>query len=182
VRRLAGSAPPAGRGPDGKSRTAAPSRTPPGAPAPARTEAPASAAPPPAAAAPSAVSASGTGWTAFLAAAQGKVSLRMSLLESRPLEESAEHVHIGLATELAERALRSELAALGEIAARAYGGPRRIELSVVRTAGSAPPVTAATRTRELTDRARASQTVKSAVEILGGEVTDVRPRSRGGEP
>ncbi|HEY2385747.1 MAG TPA: DNA polymerase III subunit gamma/tau [Candidatus Binatia bacterium] len=189
-RRLAGGGgePPAGRGPDPRSRSAAPARTPPGAPAPARAETSASAAPPPAAAPrpatapPSAVSASGTGWTAFLAAAQSKVSLRMSLLDSRPLEESAHHVHIGLATELAERALRSELAQLTEIAAQAYGGPRRVELSVVRAAASAPPVTAAARTRELTDRARASQTVKSAVEILGGEITDVRPRSRGGEP
>jgi DNA polymerase-3 subunit gamma/tau len=183
-RRLAGGGgePPAGRGPDGRNRPTAPVRTPGGAPAPVRAEAPASAGPSPAPVASGAVSALGTGWTAFLAAAQGKVSLRMSLLDSRPLEESAEHLHIGLATELAERALRGELAALGEIAARAYGGPRRIELSVVRAAGSAPPVTAAARTRELSDRARATQTVKSAVEILGGEITDVRPRSRGGEP
>jgi hypothetical protein len=129
-----------------------------------------------------AASASGSGWTAFLAAAQAKVSLRMSLLDSRPIEESAERLHIGLATELAERALRSEMTVLTELAARAYGGPRRVELSVVRPASSAAPVTAAARTRELTDRARSSPTVKSAVEILGGEITDVRPRSRGGEP
>jgi DNA polymerase-3 subunit gamma/tau len=205
-RRLAGGGgePPAGRGPDGRSRAAAPSRASAGAGAPLRSEAPASVAsvtPASVLAGASvtegtsgtsaastsgtpavAASASGSGWTAFLAAAQAKVSLRMSLLDSRPIEESAERLHIGLATELAERALRSEMTVLTELAARAYGGPRRVELSVVRPASSAAPVTAAARTRELTDRARSSPTVKSAVEILGGEITDVRPRSRGGEP
>ena len=202
-RRLAGGGgePPVGRGPDGRSRAGVPSRAPTGAGAPLRGEAPASAA----SVTPASVvagasdaggtsatstsgtpavapSASGSGWTAFLAAAQAKVSLRMSLLDSRPIEESAERLHIGLATELAERALRSEMTVLTELAARAYGGPRRVELSVLRPASSAAPVTAAARTRELTDRARSSPTVKSAVEILGGEITDVRPRSRGGEP
>ena len=34
--------------------------------------------------------------------------------------------------------------------------------------------------RDLAARAHASPTVRAAVDILGGEVTDVRPRSRGG--
>ena len=100
------------------------------------------------------------------------------------LEESAERLHIGVANELAVETLRAEMAMLAELATAAYGGPRRIELSVARAEGAAAaaPVSAATRTRELAERARSSPTVRSAVEVLGGEITDVRPRSRGGEP
>jgi len=103
---------------------------------------------------------------------------------SRLLEESAERLHIGVANELAAETLRAEIAMLAELAAVAYGGPRRIELSVARVdEPSAPtPVSVAARTRELAERARSSPTVRSAVEVLGGEITDVRPRSRGGEP
>jgi hypothetical protein len=38
------------------------------------------------------------------------------------------------------------------------------------------------RRREMNDRAARSVSVRAAVDILGGEVTDVRPRSRGGKP
>jgi DNA polymerase III subunit gamma/tau len=192
-RRLAGGGgePPAGRGPDGRSRAAVPARTQAPASAPMRADAApvrADAAPLSASVVASAapavvVPATGSGWETFLATAQAKVSLRMSLLDSQPLEESAERLHIGLASELAERALRSEISTLTELATHAYGGPRRVELSVVRPAApTAAPATAAARTRELADRARSSPTVRSAVDILGGEITDVRPRSRGGEP
>jgi len=126
-------------------------------------------------------------WKAFLAAAQAKVSLRMCLNGSRPLEESADTLHIGVESEFAERALRQRenLASLQEIAARCYGGARRIEISVVKIGAedaAARKAAEAARARELAERARASTTVRSAVEILGGEVTDVRPRGRGGEP
>jgi DNA polymerase-3 subunit gamma/tau len=123
------------------------------------------------------------GWPAFVAAAQGK-GLRMFLLGSRVLEESGDRLHIGLATELAEQTLRQHMSMLAELAAAAYGGPRRIELSVVHATepSSATPASAAARARELDERARSSPTVRSAVEVLGGEITDVRPRSRGGEP
>ncbi len=186
-RRLAGGGgePPTGRGPDGRSRAAEAARAPASAPVRGEAAVPAtarSAHGPAPAETTRPVPAAGGGWSAFLAAAQGKVSLRMSLLECSLIEESAERLHIGLANELAERALRGEMAVLTELAARAYGGPRRIELSVVRPATAAAPVPVAVRTRELADRARSSPTVRSAVEILGGEITDVRPRSRGGEP
>jgi DNA polymerase-3 subunit gamma/tau len=130
--------------------------------------------------------ASGDGWTNFVAAARAKGSLRLSqfVAGSRPLEESAERLHIGVANELAAETLRAEIAMLAELAAAAYGGPRRIELSVARAdeLTVATPVSAAARSRELNERARSSPTVRSAVEVLGGEITDVRPRSRGGEP
>ena len=35
--------------------------------------------------------------------------------------------------------------------------------------------------REVKERAQQSASVRAAVDILGGEVTDVRPRSRGGK-
>jgi hypothetical protein len=128
----------------------------------------------------------GEGWTNFVAAARARGSIRLSqfVAGSRPLEESAERLHIGVANELAAETLRAEIAMLAELAAAAYGGPRQIELSVARAdEPSAPtPVSAATRSRELNERARSSPTVRSAVEVLGGEITDVRPRSRGGEP
>ncbi len=123
---------------------------------------------PMAAAAAVAVAPAGEGWTRFVAAARARGSMRLSqfVAGSRLLEESA------------------EIAMLAELAAVAYGGPRRIELSVARVdEPSAPtPVSVAARTRELAERARSSPTVRSAVEVLGGEITDVRPRSRGGEP
>jgi DNA polymerase-3 subunit gamma/tau len=112
-------------------------------------------------------------WNAFLAGAQAKVSLRMCLNGSRPLEESADTLHIGVESEFAERALRQRenLASLQEIAARCYGGARRIEISVVKVGAedaAARKAAEAARARELAARARASTTVRSAVEILGG--------------
>ena len=128
-----------------------------------------------------------SGWNAFLAAAQVKVSLRMCLSGSRPIEETADTLHIGVESEFAERALRQRenLASLQEIAARCYGGARRIEISVVKTGAedaATQKAAEAARDRELAERARTSTTVRSALEILGGEITDVRPRGRGGEP
>ena len=126
----------------------------------------------------------GCGWQGFLAAAQTKVGLRMWLNGSRALEESPERLHIGLESEIAEQTLRQQIGVLAELAAGAYGGARRIELSVMRAPenAAAPAAAGATRARELDARARSSPTVRSAVDILGGEITDVRPRSRGGEP
>jgi DNA polymerase-3 subunit gamma/tau len=126
-------------------------------------------------------------WKAFLAAAQAKVSLRMCLSGSRLIEETAAMLHIGVESEFAERALRQRenLASLQEIAARCYGGTRQIEISVVKTGAedtAAQKAAEAARDRELAERARTSTTVRSALEILGGEITDVRPRGRGGEP
>ena len=158
----------------------------------ARTSAPGAATPPRAqtqapAAATAATTVLGASWEAFLAAAQAKVSLRMCLNGSRPIEESAEMLHIGVESEFAERALRQRenLALLQQMAARCYGGVRRIEISVVKVGAedaAARKAAEAARARGLGELARASTTVRSAVEILGGEITDVRPRGRGGEP
>jgi len=190
-RRLAGGGgdPSGGRGPEARGASTAGARASAPAPSPPMTTASAvgTVAHDVAASRPSAVSpaSSADGWTNFVAAARAKGSLRLSqfVAGSRLLEESAERLHIGVANELAAETLRAEMAMLAELATAAYGGPRRIELSVARAAGAAAaaPVSAATRTRELAERARSSPTVRSAVEVLGGEITDVRPRSRGGE-
>ena len=192
-RRLAGGGggePSGGRGPEARGAPTAGARASAAAPSHPMTTASAvgTVAHDVAASRPSAVSPASCadGWANFVAAARAKGSLRLSqfVAGSRVLEESAERLHIGVANELAVETLRAEMAMLAELATAAYGGPRRIELSVARAEGAAAaaPVSAATRTRELAERARSSPTVRSAVEVLGGEITDVRPRSRGGEP
>src|SRR5262249_27902366 len=198
-----GGDPPTGRGPEGGERRPAATGTPAAAPAArraatveaapgagrpftsagstAQTNAEGAAAIVVATEAPSV--ANGDRWQAFVSAAQAKVSLRMCLNGSRPLEEGGDLLHIGVESEFAERALKQgeNLALLTELAARCYGGAPRIEVSVTRA--SAEEVAAAraaetARARDLDARARSSPTVRSALEILGGEITDVRPRPR----
>ncbi len=123
----------------------------------------------------------GSGALVLAAAAAGGVTWYLMQPKTQVVQDP-DRLHIGAATELAEQTLRPQIAMLAELAAAAYGGPRRIELSVARVAKPDTPVSSAARTRELTERARSSPTVRSALEVLGGEVTDVRPRSRGGEP
>src|SRR5205085_11595947 len=62
-----------------------------------------------AAAAAAPVAAAGEGWTSFVAAARARGSIRLSqfVAGSRPLEESAERLHIGVANELAAEMLRA---------------------------------------------------------------------------
>jgi hypothetical protein len=124
-----------------------------------------------------------SGWPAFLAAAHAKVSLKMCLSGSRLVDDGADILHIGVASDFAHRALsqRDNLTLLSELALRAYGMTKRIQVSVVK----APPEDIATRQaadaarrQELKARATASETIRTAVEILGGEITDVRPRRR----
>jgi DNA polymerase-3 subunit gamma/tau len=126
-------------------------------------------------------------WETLLAAAQAKASLRMALVGCRLLAEGADTLHIGVESELQQRALGEpeQLGLLQGIAARSYGGPRRIEVSVLKVAAEdaqALKAAVAARARELSERARASPALRSALEILGGEITDVRPRGRGREP
>jgi DNA polymerase-3 subunit gamma/tau len=200
-RRLAGGAaggePPAGRGAEQAGRTSPPRPAPPATrvvPAEAVPVDPLAAVPePPGRAAPApagepainGASEPEDPWHAFLAAAQARVSLKMYLNGSRPLEEGADALHIGVGSEFARQALLEgeNQTYLAAIAARCYGGPRRIRVSVA--APSADEVAARVaaeeaRRRELTERAQASPAVRAAVEILGGELTSVRPRPRGG--
>jgi DNA polymerase-3 subunit gamma/tau len=200
-RRLAaGSDPPGPRGGERAASMAPPPRAPvaatsspqPTAPAPARPAAPAPrpsrAETPPAsvAAAPVAPAPNGSGWTAFLAAAQAKITLRVYLNGSRLLEESADVLHIGVENEMFQNALRTpdSLAVLQEIATRCYGGPRKVQVSVAKASSEEIAIRLAAdeaRRREVTERAERSASVRAAVDILGGEVTEVRPRSRGGK-
>jgi hypothetical protein len=111
----------------------------------------------------------------------------MYLSGSRPLEDSGELLRIGVDSEFAERTLsqRENLSALEEIAARCFGTAVRVEISIVKPSpedAAARMAAEAALARELAERAHASPAVRAAVEILGGEVTDVRPRGRGGEP
>ena len=128
-------------------------------------------------------------WAAFLAAvAQARGGLKMYLSGSRPLEESGELLRIGVDNEFAERVLSQQenLSALQEIAARCFGTTAmRVEINVVKPSpedAAACMAAEAALARDLAERARESPAVRAAIEILGGEVTDVRPRGRGGEP
>jgi DNA polymerase III subunit gamma/tau len=126
------------------------------------------------------------GWTALLAAVRERVGLKMYLNGSRPLEETTELIHIGVEHELAQRGLLDpeNLRTLREIVTRCYGGARQIRVSVVQESADEIAARAAlveSRRRELTERAQTNPAVRAAVEILGGEVMNVRPRSRGGQ-
>jgi len=166
-------------------------------PAP-RAEAPAASAPPRFAAAPApltpaapataspAATAVGRGWEGFLAAAQTKISLKVYLNGSRPLEESDDVLHIGVENDLAMRALKDpdSVATLQELALRCYGGARRVLVSVAKPPAEEIAMRMAAeeaQRREVKERAQQSASVRAAVDILGGEVTDVRPRSRRGK-
>jgi DNA polymerase-3 subunit gamma/tau len=164
--------------------------------APARAAAPsAPAAQPQAAAAsrseasapvPSAPRGASSGWAALLEAVNSRIGLKMYLAGSRPLEEGPDVLHIGVENELSERGLldRENLAALHEIAVRCYGRIGSIKVSIVRPSADLLAARAAadeSRRRELNDRAHASPAVRAAIDILGGEVTNVRARARGGD-
>ena len=178
------------------SAVAAPAPPPTAAPAIAttapRSATTASPAPPPPRAAAAVVpeapaSGRGTlGWAGFIAAAQSKISLKVYLNGSRPLEESDELLHIGVENELALRALKDpdSMAILQELATRSYGGVRRVQVSVAKPPAEEIAMRMAAddaRRREFSERAERSVSVRAAIDILGGEVTDVWPRSRGGK-
>jgi hypothetical protein len=111
----------------------------------------------------------------------------MYLSGSRPLEESGELLRIGVDNEFAERVLSQQenLSALQEIAARCFSTTAmRVEINVVKPSpedAAACMAAEAALARDLAERVRESPAVRAAIEILGGEVTDVRPRGRGGE-
>jgi DNA polymerase-3 subunit gamma/tau len=193
-RRLGGGDPP-GRGsersaPAGPTRPAASAPVPPPTrttPSPAATATrPAAPAPPRANTTPAGGANAPTGWSGFMAAAQSKISLKLYLNGSRLLEESDEVLHIGVENELALRALKDpeSTAALQELALRTYGGARRVLLSVAKPPAEEIALRMAAddaRRREINERAERSASVRAAVDILGGEVTEVRPRTRGGK-
>ncbi len=196
-RRLAGggSEPPTRSGERIAPTPPRPATAPPAAPIRPATGAP-SAPPPPRAAAgpatpspaptPAAPAAIGAGWTGFIAAAQTKISLKVYLAGSRPLDETDEVLHIGVDNELAVRALKDpdNLAVLQDLALRSYGGARRVLVSVAKAPAEEIALRQAAedaRRREISERAERSVSVRAAIDILGGEVTEVRPRSRGGK-
>jgi hypothetical protein len=130
--------------------------------------------------------ANGGGWPAFLAAAHTKIRLKLYLSGSRLLEESDALLHIGVENELAAQALRDPESSslLQELAQRAYGGPRRVQVSVAKPPAEQVAMRMAAeeaQRREVKERAQQSVSVRAAVDILGGEVVEVRPRTRGGK-
>jgi hypothetical protein len=130
--------------------------------------------------------ATAAGWPAFLGAAESKIRLKLYLNGSRLLEDTGDLLHIGVESELAAQALRDPESAtlLQELAVRAFGGPRRVQVSVAKPAAEAAAVRMATeeaQRREAKERAQQSASVRAAVDILGGELIEVRPRSRGGK-
>ncbi len=135
--------------------------------------------------APEREGAASAAWAAVLSASQAKIGLRMCLAGSRLLTETEQEIRVGVGTDFAQRALlqSDNMALLKDMVSAAYGGPRRIEVSVVKPGAEHVAMRMAAeerRRRELSDRAQASPTVRAAIDILGGEVTDVRPRTRGG--
>jgi hypothetical protein len=105
---------------------------------------------------------------------------------SRPLEESDEVLHIGVANDAALSYLKDSecMATLQDLALRSYGGARRVLVSVAKAPAEEIALRMAAddaRRREISERAERSTSVRAAIDILGGEVTDVRPRSRGGK-
>ncbi len=191
-RRLAGGGESAGgRGGERPAAPSAPARSAPTPPPGSRAAPVASSSPPTPAPAlrppsPSPETTGTLGWEGFLAAAQAKISLKVFLNGSRPLEETDDLLHIGVENEMFQTALRTpdSLAVLQELAARTYGGMRRVQVSVAKPPAEEIAVRMAAeeaRRREVKERAERSASVRAAVEILGGEVTDVRPRSRGGK-
>jgi len=138
--------------------------------------------------APAAAPAAGSGggsWDGFLGVAHERIGLRVYLAGSRPIEESEGLLHIGVENEFAVRGLGDpdNIATLQAIAARCYGGTPRVKVSLLQRSEDEIAAAAASesaRRRALTDQAEASPAVRAAVEILGGEVTKVRPRARGG--
>jgi DNA polymerase-3 subunit gamma/tau len=164
----------------------------PASPAPRSAEPPPASPPLRAAAPPSppisplAPSETGRGWEGFLAAAQSRISLKVYLSGSRLLEESDELLHIGVENDLAVRALKDpdSAATLQELVLRSYGSARRVVVSVAKPPAEEIAIRMAAedaRRREISERAERSTSVRAAIDILGGEVTDVRPRSRGGK-
>lgn len=122
-----------------------------------------------------------------MAAAQSKISLRLYLSGSRPLEESDDVLHIGVVNDAAIAYLKDPdcMSTLQELALRSYGGPRRVVLSVAKAPAEEIALRQAAeeaRRRDISERAERSVSVRAAIDILGGEVTEVRPRSRGGKP
>jgi hypothetical protein len=67
---------------------------------------------------------------------------------------------------------------------RSYGGARRVLVSVAKPPAEEIALRMAAedaRRREISERAERSVSVRAAIDVLGGEVTEVRPRSRGGK-
>jgi hypothetical protein len=80
---------------------------------------------------------------------------------------------------------RDHLSLIEELAGRFFGRPLRVQVEVGEvTNGNAPAEPPRASTAELTSAAMENPAVKAAVEILGGEVAEVRerrPRRREGE-
>ncbi len=129
------------------------------------------------------------GWEALLAAAQAKVSLKV-YARRQPAARGERRTCCTSASRTsfanARSASPSSLASLQEIAMRCYGGARRDRGERREAAGARSSrcrMAAEERAPARALRARPSQRERCApaLDILGGEVTDVRPRSRGRE-
>ena len=89
------------------------------------------------------------------------------------------HIHGNLSRLMAVLVLAAAQAKAEESAT-----PRRIVVSVAKPAAEEVALRMAAEEahrREVKERAERSASVRAAIDILGGEVTDVRPRSRGGK-
>jgi hypothetical protein len=166
---------------EGRTRGAAPSRAVP-APPPARAETiPPAAASPPTAAAPRAAAppAGERSWEAFVAFAQAErptlaehlAKCALSRLDNQQIATDAPR---GFRADYLSR--RDHVAQIEDLAARFFGRPMRVQVTAATpssvAAAAAPRATAA----ELTSAAMQDPAVQTAVNILGGEIAEVRER------
>jgi DNA polymerase III subunit gamma/tau len=112
-------------------------------------------------------------WDEFLSYVQAKkIGLYLTLSHARPLRSGAGTLVVGVAREKfrSELTSRTTLSQLETLASEFYGLPTRVRVEAASEEAAPPPPQATS--AEMLEH----PSVKAAVEILGGEVREVRPR------
>jgi len=101
-----------------------------------------------------------------------KIGLYLTLSHARPLRSGAGTLVVGVAREKfrSELTSRTTLSQLETLASEFYGLPTRVRVEAASEEAAPPPPQATS--AEMLEH----PSVKAAVEILGGEVREVRPR------
>ena len=150
---------------------------------------PAAARPAPSAAATASAPASSGRWEDFVVFVQGErttLADHLSKCTVRQFSDGGITLAVPRGFRFDYLSRRDHLSLVEELAARFFGRPLRVqvELGEAASSGGAPAEPARPSTAELTSAAMQNPAVKAAVEILGGEVAEVRerrPRRREGE-
>ena len=177
LERQLGGAPPDGAGSgSGASRARPPTGGPPPAAPSRRTSAPAAAAPPEAAPAAPASHAPSTALLDRLRAltSERDRALGAALEGATLLDESEDRLRIGVAQAFAAHRLLRRRVDLEAICARLFGRPMRVEIVGPQDGERAAPAEAEEDLRRRRRDALAHPAVNAALEILGGEVLEIR--------